>query len=468
MAKNPQKPVTPTKKHLARMQREKRQRRLILISSAIVLAVVIGVIIFGILNQTVLQARQPVALVDGTKITTRQWQAQTRFYRSSLIRSAENTIQFLQLFGNDPTMQAQFVSQLQQIQSQLDPETVGKQVIDELVNLTILRKEAEKLGITVSEQEIDTAFEEALGYYAKGTPTTAPTVAPVVTSTLSPLQMTLAAPTETPTPTATPLVTQTVTATLSVTATPTLTPTPAVTETPTATEVLTPTVAPTAMPTPTPFTLDAYQDVFEKTLDDYKTRFGVGEKDLRYVLEAGLLRQKLEDVVLKDIQRIQPYVWARHILVDSEEKANEVRTRYQAGESFCKLASEFSTDTGSKDSCGDLGWFSKGRMVAEFEDAAFKLNVGEISKPVKSQFGYHVILSLGKEDRALSDSEYQQLRQTKFQEWLDQVKAKYTIEIKDIWTKRVPTEPTLPPEILQFIQSASQGQQNPLAVTPAP
>jgi parvulin-like peptidyl-prolyl isomerase len=458
MAKNPQKPAAPTKKHLARMQREKQQRRLILITSVIVLAVVAGVIIFGFLNQTVLKARQPVALVNDSKVSTSEWQAQTRFYRSSLIRSAENTIQFLQLFGNDPSMQAQFVSQLQQIQSQLDPETVGKQVLDELINLKIIQMEAEKLGITVSKQEIDTAFEEALGYYAQGTPTTAPTVAPDATSTLSVLQMTLTAPTETPMPTATPLVTQTVTATLSVTSTPTLTPTPEVTETPSATGVLTPTVTPTPMPTPTPYTVEAYQDMLKKTIADYKDRFNVSEKDLRAVLEANLIRTKLEDVLLKDVERIQPYIWARHILVDSEEQANEVRTRYQAGESFCKLASELSTDPGSKDGCGDLGWFTKGSMVAEFEDAAFALNVGDISEPVKSQFGYHVILSLGKEDRSLSESEFQQLRQTKFQEWLDKVKAAYTIEIKDLWTKRVPTEPTLSDEILQFIQSASQGQ----------
>ncbi len=459
MPKNTGKPISPSKKHLARMQREQKQRRYILIGIISVLVIVLLIILYGFLKQTVLQAGQPVAVVDDTKITTRQWQAQTKFARSSLIRSAENTMQFLQFFGNDPSMQSQFVSQLQQIQTQLEPTTVGKQVLDEMINDTVVRKEAAKLGITVSEDEINKAFEEALGYFANGTPTPAPTTASVPTSTLSPLQMTLTAPTETPTPTATPEVTQTVTATLSLTATPTLTPTPSEVVSPTI--QLTPTITPTPQPTATPFTYEAYQDIFKKTVEDYKTRFGVSEKDLRYVLESNLIRKKVEEVVLKDVSSLQPYVWARHILVDSEEKANEAILRYKKGESFCKLASELSSDPGSKDSCGDLSWFTKGNMIPEFETAAFNLNVGDISAPVKSQYGYHVILSLGKEDRKLSDSDYEQLRQTKFSEWLEKVKALYTIVTKDYWADRVPQEPVLSAEIVQFIQSALQSQQNP-------
>ena len=82
-------------------------------------------------------------------------------------------------------------------------------------------------------------------------------------------------------------------------------------------------------------------------------------------------------------------VRARHILVPTEDEAKAVVKRLQAGEDFAKLAGELSKDPGSEG--GDLGYFTKEKMVPEFADAAFKLDVGKLSDPVKSQFGWHVI-----------------------------------------------------------------------------
>ncbi len=90
---------------------------------------------------------------------------------------------------------------------------------------------------------------------------------------------------------------------------------------------------------------------------------------------------------------------ARHILLDSEEKAMEIIKKLQAGAEFAKLASEYSTGP-SAASGGDLGWFGEGQMVPEFSKAAFALNPGDIvTKPVKTQFGWHIILV---EDRKVS------------------------------------------------------------------
>ncbi|MFT3893915.1 MAG: peptidylprolyl isomerase [Anaerolineales bacterium] len=108
---------------------------------------------------------------------------------------------------------------------------------------------------------------------------------------------------------------------------------------------------------------------------------------------------------------------------------------------FAKLAQEQSKDTGSGASGGDLGWFGKGAMVAEFETAAFSQKVGEIGPVVKSQFGYHIIQVLGKADVPLTDSEYQQKKETAFTDWLDKTKATYTVTTQDIWHDRIPTEP---------------------------
>lgn len=84
-------------------------------------------------------------------------------------------------------------------------------------------------------------------------------------------------------------------------------------------------------------------------------------------------------------------VKARHILVESEEKAKEIFEKLAHDGDFDKLAKENSKDPGSKDNGGDLGWVKRGQTVPEFEEALFKLKRNEVSMPVKSQFGWHVI-----------------------------------------------------------------------------
>jgi peptidyl-prolyl cis-trans isomerase C len=85
----------------------------------------------------------------------------------------------------------------------------------------------------------------------------------------------------------------------------------------------------------------------------------------------------------------QPEIHARHILLPTEDEAKAALARIKAGEDFAKVATELSKDPGSEG--GDLGWFTKDKMVPEFAEAAFKLEPGQVSDPVKSQFGWHII-----------------------------------------------------------------------------
>lgn len=81
----------------------------------------------------------------------------------------------------------------------------------------------------------------------------------------------------------------------------------------------------------------------------------------------------------------------RHILVESEDQAKQIREKIAHGASFTQMAKEHSKDPGTKDEGGELGYFGRGQMVPQFEEAAFKLQKGDLSEPVQTQFGWHLI-----------------------------------------------------------------------------
>ncbi len=126
-------------------------------------------------------------------------------------------------------------------------------------------------------------------------------------------------------------------------------------------------------------------------------------------------------------------VHAQHILVADEETARKVLDELKAGKTFEELAAAYSQDTGSKDTGGDLGWFPRGVMVAAFEEAAFSLAVGEVSEPVQTDFGYHIIKVLGKEVRPLEAEMLQQMQEQAFSEWFSAQRDQAQIQEQMTW-----------------------------------
>lgn len=109
--------------------------------------------------------------------------------------------------------------------------------------------------------------------------------------------------------------------------------------------------------------------------------------------KAALASVKVSDKEVKKYyeEEYKPEIKARHILVEDEKTAKEVKAKLDAGEKFEDLAKKYSTDTGTAEKGGDLGWFGPGAMVPEFEEAAYALKKNDISEPVQSQYGYHII-----------------------------------------------------------------------------
>jgi parvulin-like peptidyl-prolyl isomerase len=175
----------------------------------------------------------------------------------------------------------------------------------------------------------------------------------------------------------------------------------------------------------------------------------------RLFFESNLYREKVTAIITADITRQQEQVWARHILVATKEDALAVHAQLLIGNDFATLAQAQSTDPGSKDKGGDLGWFGRGKMLAEFESASFALKVGEISQPVQTTYGWHIIQALGHEIRPLTDTEYNEAVSNKINTWLSQQRTSATIVVNPIWTSNTPDLPNLETAFQNLIASAT-------------
>jgi len=403
------------KKHVARLQRENQQTRLILYVFIGIVVTILLLLGYGILDINYLRLQKPVAKVGDVNILVNQFEPRVRMQRQQLLSQYGMFKQYEQ-FGMDVK------TQLTQVETQLNsPETIGQLVLDQMINEQLIRLEAQKRGITVSDAEIVGAKESSFSYYPNGTPT----------------------PSATPTEVVMPAAPAEVFKLITITPTPSATATSEVTATATFTPEATPTTGPTSTPEPTatPYTQQGFESKFsesQKTME----KLGLKEKDYLAFFDLQILQTKVQDAITADVPHTEKQVWARHILVDDEATALSVIEKLKNGGDFAALAKEFSKD-GSAATGGDLGWFGTGAMVPEFETAAFALEKpGDYTTtPVKSQFGFHIIQLISKQDRPLTADQYKAAKDKVFSDWLTAAREEYGVQIFDIWKERVPVEP---------------------------
>lgn len=193
-----------------------------------------------------------------------------------------------------------------------------------------------------------------------------------------------------------------------------------------------------------------YEDAMEKGMDKEDEFIQVVEKTKESMLKTYALGKLLATAEVKDEDIKKFYeenkdafkqaesADASHILVEEEDKAREIYEKIKNGGDFEELAREFSTCP-SKEKGGDLGTFTRGQMVKEFENAVFENEVGTITEPVKTQFGYHII-KINKKNPArelsfdeVKDKIVEQVRRQKEQEIynkkITELKDKYEVKM---------------------------------------
>lgn len=380
-----------TRKETSRRRRDAERNRRLLIGLIGVSALLLIIIGAGIVQELVVKPRQPIAVVEGVRIPSNEFARRVRFAWFQ---------------SNEPPT---------------DPQGSSLQVLDQMVDEELLRKQAAEKGISVSDDEVTEAIEKTFGYQ-RVPPTPAPT--PTLAAT----------PTPGGEPTATPL------------------------------------------PTPTPLSLTAFQDLYRNYLDRLGTATSLTEADFRSLVKADLIRKKLYDAVTGEVPTTTEQVHARHILVRIREplptptpvptdqptptpdpnatptpeprdeaqalaRIQEVKQKLEAGGDFAALAQEYSDDVGSAASGGDLDWFGKGRMVPEFEEATFSLEPGQVSEPIKTTYGYHLI-KVEEKDPARPKDEFA-LAQDKYEAyntWLTDLRN--NAQVERFWSlDKVPPTP---------------------------
>ncbi|MEM7192258.1 MAG: peptidylprolyl isomerase [Pseudomonadota bacterium] len=145
-------------------------------------------------------------------------------------------------------------------------------------------------------------------------------------------------------------------------------------------------------------------DSFDKR-EAYHRRRALRDAFFDANVTGAITEDEVKKVFEENISKVTPEqeIKARHILVDTEDEAKGVKAELEKGADFAELAKAKSKDTNAVG--GDLGYFSKGQMLKPFEDAAFALDVGQISDPVKTSFGWHIIEVQEKRDQKLPSFE---------------------------------------------------------------
>ena len=377
------KDVPLTRKQVSRRDRERRQRFNLIGVAAAIGGLILVVLGYGAYQELIAKPAAPVAIVNGVPITTQTYQKIVLLERMNIDASMQNLL--AQRSQYDPEEDAFLLTIIDQQLSQLSMQRdllSNQTALESLIEEELIRQAAEERGIVVSPDEIDGRIEQDFGYVR-----------------------------DQPTPLPSP-----------------------------STGAITPTVEITPTAAAPPMTRAEFEELYSSSLSILQERAGLTEADYREIVKASLLREKMEEFIGQQVPTTELHILARHILLDTEEEAQDALQQLAQGEDFAALATEVSTDTLSAEFGGDLGWLPEGSMGAEFDEVAFDLSLGEISGVVETPRGFHIILVEERdEDRELDPQILDQRKREAFDIWLADLLSEAVIE-------RYWSEDMVPPE----------------------
>jgi len=431
-------------------RRHEQQTKRVWIAVIAVVALIVVVLLIGIVNELMLKPARPVAMVNGVEIFLGDWRDQVEYRRALLVSRITD---IADLVGGD-------VNQIQQIagfelQTLSDPEILGQQVLEEMVDNQLILQEAEKRGITVTDAEVQNALEERFLYFDGESPTPQPT------------------PTETlmPTPSLTPISQSPITESVELL-------------TPTSTPISGPTITP--LPTPTAVSLES----FEESLDGWSERlndYGIDEGLFRNEVRVDLYRKRLLEALVNDTKVSDEAEQASffYIRFEDEEEANTILEDIESS-GFLSVWNTINSrlDLGDVEDtaiAGELLWRTADNLESilgpEVSQAAFELAIEEPSAViiVTSQTeaetdAYYIISVSGREERPLTEAAFNNAKQQVFVNWLDTERLRDVITYER-WRVNLPLRPLLDTRSWIYptpIPTVTPGEPLELIATPTP
>lgn len=390
-------PRPMTKKQRTRAEREAHLNRWIIAGTIALGVLVVGILLYGYLAENVFKGRAPVATVNGVPITTADFQARVRHYRIVLQEQRNySTALRMELDPTDPNtsfMLEYLNGQIRQIDSMLSEAyatMLGKEVLDRMVQEEVLRQEATRRGIAVSQEEIDRAIEEQFGYDRDAA------MAALLTPTVVPT---------------TPVTAET---TLTVTATP----------------------------EPTPVPKEEFDRRYQEYVKTYLKPSGLSEAKFRAMVEASLLYDKLRQAMAAELPQAMEQVQIRYFSLPTQEEAGQVAERLDKGEKWEEIAAEIKADEESQAYASEPDWATRGFLAEQFgeeaADTVWETPVQSYTTPLAGTDGrWYLVQVIDRQVRELESWLRSYEEQRVFQEWLQGQMA--TVQYGE-WASKVPTK----------------------------
>ncbi len=416
-----------SRKEVLVARRQSRQSRTVRIIIGVVVGIIALVLVVAIINEYFIVPNRVVATVGEDEITLDEWQQRVRFQRAQFIISMEDQ---LEQFGDVGLVQQFSGQQMQLLQ---EGEELGRLVLEAMVDEIVVRQEAERRGITVSDAEIEQFIEEGFNYFDGGLPTPLPTG----TATIM------------PTPSLTPIPTDVITDVL-----PTQTPFP------------TPTLGPTQTPAPTatPVSEESFNEQLQTRLDRFRG-LGVNESIFRDTIEAQLYNQKLADALAEEqeLQTEVDHVSSFVLSFSNEEDAQAGLAEIESDDFLTVWNRIRSTppeaDAENPPTAAELLWRTQeqfeGSYSAEIAQTVFSSELNtptEILVVPSTTEGqperYYIFMASGKELRTLPEATVTSLKNQLVADLVDQLRADDFVSISQFWRTRVPRQPILDAKFL--------------------